>query len=72
MGLNFEITFISEKEVVNRDFYHVLELYCNTGNSDKKYGGMHEDTSVTVQRNKAKLWGFPVLVAKQTKVLHHH
>ena len=22
---------------------------CNTGNSDKKYGGMHEDASVTVQ-----------------------
>ena len=27
---------------------------CNASNSDKKYGGTHEDASVTVQGNKSK------------------
>ena len=27
---------------------------CNTGNSDKKYGGMCEDASVTVQGSEPK------------------
>ena len=28
--------------------------YCNAGNSDKKYGGTHEDVLVTVQGSKSK------------------
>ena len=39
---------------------------CNTGNSDKKYGGMREDASVTVQGNKAKLWDSQPLMVKST------
>ena len=40
--------------------------FCNAGNSDKKYGGTHEDASVTVQGNKAKLWDSRPLAVKVT------
>ena len=39
---------------------------CNTGNSDKKYGGTREDASVAVQGNKHKLWDFWPLTVKVT------
>ena len=50
--------------LVSLDFKTLWKMFtqrggvCNTSNSDKKYGGMREDASVTVQGNKAKLWDF--------------
>ena len=42
------------------------QLLCNAGNSDKKYGSMREDASVTVQGNKVKLWDSRPLAVKST------
>ena len=41
--------------LIKMNFKHLFTpSICNAGNSDKKYGGMREDASVTVQGSKSK------------------